>query len=222
MKILIIEDDLEVSNFIRNSFLNDSNIVDFVDNGVDGSYMARINYYDVIIVDYSLPKKSGLSVCSEIRAGNCHSLIIFLSMNHSIQNKVQCLEAGADDYMTKPFAFEELNARVKALMRRPKEIEDSVFSSGDLILDTKKNLVQRGNISIYLTKTEYNLLTYMIKNKGIILSRGMIMEHVWNAGSDPLSNTVEAHLANLRRKLFIDGRPEIIKNIAGRGYIIDP
>lgn len=222
MKILIIEDDVEVLNFLRKSFTDISHTVDIAVNGYDGSFLARTNSYDMIIIDHSLPEKSGLTVCVEIRSSGSNSPIIFLSMNHSTQHKIACLEAGADDYLTKPFAFEELHARIKALQRRPKKIESPLLYAGDLILDTKRKVAYRGNEPIYLTRTEYDLFEFLLKNKGMVLSRGIIMEHVWNAESDPFSNTVESHIVNLRKKITLPGSTEeLIRNIPGRGYIID-
>lgn len=221
MKILIIDDDEKVLEFIRNRLMNNNCDVDIAVDGTSGSYIARTNHYDLIIIDCALPDKNGITVCEEIRRFGSNAWIIFLSMNHSIHNKVQCFDAGADDYITKPFAFEELNARIKALIKRPKKIEDAMLFSGNLILDTTNNKAYSNDICIYLTKTEYNLLEYMLRNKGKVLSRTMIMEHVWSASADPLSNTIEAHMANLRKKLIVNNSEEVIKNIPGRGYFID-
>jgi DNA-binding response OmpR family regulator len=221
MKILIIEDDVEVLDFLKNSLINIAHTVDTSTNGADGSYLARTNSYDMIIIDYSLPEKNGFTVCTEIRSSGSNSPIIFLSMNHSVQHKISCLEAGADDYMTKPFSFEELNARIKALQRRPEKIESFILYSKDLILDTKKKIASRGGEFIYLTRIEYDLLEYLLRNKGMVLSRGVIMEHVWNAESDPFSNTVESHIVNLRKKINLKNNEEMIRNMPGRGYIID-
>lgn len=221
MKILIIEDDKEVLEFLRNSFINMSHTVDTANNGADGSYMARTNAYDTIIIDYSLPEKNGFTVCAEIRSAGSNSPIIFLSMNHSTQHKISCLEAGADDYVTKPFSFEELNARIKALQRRPQKIESPLLFAANITLDTKKQMAYIENVSVRLTRIEYNLLEYLLRNKGMVLSRGIIMEHVWNAESDPFSNTVESHITNLRKKICTVGNEDMIRNIPGRGYIID-
>lgn len=222
MKILIIDDDTDVVDFIKTNLRNNSYTVDSAYDGEGGSYMARTGVYDVVIIDYSLPDKNGLIVCSEIRSTGSTCGIIFLSMNYTVKNKVACLEAGADDYMIKPFSLEELNARIKALARRPKKIESNILTCGDILIDTKKQSVQRGGRIIYLTRTEYDVLEFLMKNKGMVLSRGMIMEHVWNAEVDPFSNTIEAHITNIRKKLSQpEDTIEIIRNIAGRGYIID-
>lgn len=220
MKILIIDDDIELANYLKESFISNTNNVDTAYNGTDGSYLARVNMYDVVIIDYSLPDKSGLIVCSEIRNAGSNCAIIFLSMNQNSQNKVACLEAGADDYMTKPFSLEELNARIKALLRRPRKIESAILVYNDLILDIKKQEIKKSGIGIYLTRTEYNILEFLLRNKGMIVSRSMIMEYVWSAESDPFSNTVEAHITNLRKKLGKNNDEEIIRNVTGRGYII--
>lgn len=221
MKILIIEDDTDVSEFIRVGFEAEGYIADKAYDGEEGSYMARTNKYDAIVLDHSLPIKNGLEVCDEIRGFGSTVPIIFLSVIGDVKRKITALEKGADDYMTKPFSFEELKARVKALIRRPRKIESPIIKIGELIVDTEKQLVFRNDIPIYLTKKEYNLLEYLIRNHGTVVSRGMIMEHVWDANSDPFSNTIEAHILNLRKKVNIGSQKDIIRNVPGRGYIIE-
>ncbi len=218
--MLIIEDDISTANYIKENLISNSHSVDISQNGADGSYLARINPYDIVIIDYSLPDKTGLTVCSEIRDAGSNSAILFLSMNQNTQNKVACLEAGADDYMTKPFSFEELNARIRALARRPRKVENNIISHGDLILDLKKQEVRKSNTPIYLTRTEYSILEFLMKNKYNISTKGMIIEYVWDSETNPFSNSLEAHIANIRKKIGKDDGNEIIKNIAGRGYII--
>jgi len=144
-----------------------------------------------------------------------------LSVTTEVEKKIAALGFGADDYMTKPFSFDELSARIRALLRRPKKIENLTIKLGDLIVDVEKKIAQRNNRQIYLTRKEYNLLEYLVKNQGVIVSRSMIMEHVWNAESDPFSNTVEAHILNLRKKVNPGNTKDFIRNIPGRGYIID-
>ena len=221
MKILIIEDDFDVCDFLKTSFEAESSYVDTAANGVDGSYMARTTDYDVIILDHSLPGKNGVVVCEEIRAVGKAVPIIFLTVIGELHHKVDALERGADDYLTKPFSFEELRARVRALTRRPHKIEGVILRVGDLVLDAEKQTVTRGGIGIYLTRKEFNLLEYLMRNHGVVLSRGVIMEHVWNAEGDPFSNTIESHILNLRKKINIGRRKEMIHNVPGRGYMID-
>jgi DNA-binding response OmpR family regulator len=222
MKILIIDDDVEMVEFVKSSLVNNSYSVDAVYNGEDGSFMARTNAYDIVIIDYTLPDKNGLMVCKDIRASESNAAIIFLSMNYTIKNKVDCLEAGADDYMTKPYALQELYARLEAITRRPKEIKNNnILEIEDIKLDTVNHMVTRDGKSIHLTSKEYGILEYLLRNKSIVISRGLIMEHVWTADGDPFSNTVESHIGNLRRKLNEGGKPNVIHNMSGRGYIVD-
>jgi DNA-binding response OmpR family regulator len=222
MKLLIVEDDVDVGNFLKTGFEADSIVVDIAHNGVDGSYQARVNDYDVIILDHSLPKKNGVAVCQEIRASGKAVPIIFLSVLGEIENKVDALEKGADDYVTKPFSFEELRARVRAVVRRPNKIEGTIITVSDIVLNTEKQIVARDTIGIYLTRKEFNLLEYLMRNNGKVLSRGMIMEHVWNADSDPFSNTIESHILNLRKKLKVNRKSkDLIRNVPGRGYMIE-
>lgn len=221
MKLLIIEDDIITAEFMKTGFEASSHTVDIAHNGSDGSYIARVNHYDAIIIDYSLPGKNGMKVCEEIRAAGQTTPILFLSAVGEITKKITALEKGADDYMTKPFSFDELLARIRALARRPHTLETTILTAGDLSLDTERQVAVRAGITIYLTRKEYTLLEYLMQKQGTILSRGMIMEHVWNADSDPFSNTIEAHILNLRKKVNVGRRKDIIRNIPGRGYTID-
>lgn len=225
MKILLIEDDPEVLDFLKTNLKSESFTVDVAYDGSEGSFMARTNPYDMIIIDYSLPLKNGITVCQEIRSSDISTPIIFLTIYSDIRRKISAFDMGADDYITKPFSFDELKARIHAIKRRPQKIESLVFTAGDIVIDIRKQSVHRSSIPINLTRKEYNLLEYLVRNKNTIVSRGTIMEHVWNAESDPLSNTVEAHILNLRKKIRDEVRCDkndgIIKNIPGRGYIIN-
>lgn len=225
MKILLIEDDPDVLDFLKTSLKSESFTVDIAYDGSEGSFMARTNPYDLIIIDYSLPLKNGITVCQEIRSSDISTPIIFLTIYSDIKRKINALDMGADDYITKPFSFDELKARIYAIKRRPLKIESSIFTAKDIVIDARKQSVHRNSVPINLTRKEYNLLEYLIRNKNTIVSRSTIMEHVWNADSDPLSNTVEAHILNLRKKIRDEIRDDkndgIIKNIPGRGYIIN-
>ena len=221
MKILIVEDDTDTRELIRDALTSHSHTSDISADGADGSFLARTYEYDAIILDYSLPKKDGLTVCKEIRAAHKTTPIIFLSSTDDVDIKVKALEAGADDYMVKPFSLNELHARLKAITRRPKEIQKNILCVEDLTLDTETHLVIRGTTPIHLTRKEFNLLEYLMRTPGIIVSRALIIEHVWTADSDPFSNTVEAHIRNIRKKINTGSAPDLIGNIPGRGYIID-
>lgn len=221
MKLLIIDDDLEIANFLKNSLKSESYEVDVANNGEKGSFMARTNDYDLVILDNALPEKSGREVCRDIRKDGIEVPILMLSVQDDSEIKAELLNIGADDYLAKPFSFKELLARVKALLRRPREIKQDVYVIDDLEIDTKKKTVVRGGKEIYLTLKEYMLLEFLIKNKGSVVSRGMILEHVWDMNADMFSNTIEAHISNLRKKIDIVDKMSLIHTIPGRGYKID-
>lgn len=223
MRILIIEDDIHVIDSLRKSLEAECFAVDCSSDGETGSYTARINDYDAVILDLILPKKNGLQVCQDIRNAGKHMPIIIISIKGEPLHKIPILNAGADDYVPKPFSFEELLARLRAVLRRPKTIEDALLFVGDLSLDRNRQRVMRGEQEIYLTRKEFSLLEYLMRNKGNVVSRGMIMEHVWNSDSDPFSNTIEAHILNLRKKVDVTKERKLIYNVPGRGYkITDP
>jgi len=221
MKILIIEDDRQVAEAIKLGLSAKSHVVDIATDGVDGSFLGRSYSYDAIVLDYSLPKKDGLSVCREIRAAGRSTPILFLSVIGDVQTKIAAFEQGADDYITKPFSFSELSARLSAVARRPIELKLTLLAVDNLTLHIEKQTVERAGEPIHLTRKEFNLLKYLMIHSGVIMSRSLIMEYVWTAESDPFSNTVEAHIRNIRKKLTIKRRPDLILNLPGRGYVID-
>jgi len=220
MKILIVEDDKDIAEMVRSGLAAHNHAVEVAPDGADGSFMARSYDYDAIVLDYSLPKKNGLAVCKEVRVAGKKTPIIFLSGTEEVETKVAALEQGADDYMTKPFSLVELHARLRAVSRRPRDMTQSILCVGDLELNTETQTVKRDGITIGLTRKEFNLLEYFMQHPGVVLSRTMLMEHVWTAERDPFSNTVEAHIANLRRKINLKNKMNLIVNIAGRGYRI--
>ncbi len=219
MKLLIIEDDSSIRNVLQMSLKSMNFIVDSAEDGDQGSYLARTNNYDLIVLDNILPKKLGKQVCKEIREAGKNTPIILLSMKSDVLEKVAVLDAGADDYMTKPFSFEELLARIRALTRRPNNVSEKIFNIKDIELNTDRHVVLKSGKEIELTKKEFTLLEYLLKNKEKVVSRGQIMEHVWDINADPFSNTIESHIVNLRKKIG-DPNKKIIKNIPGRGYKI--
>lgn len=219
--MLIIEDDKNTAEIVKDGLIADYHTVEIALDGAEGSFLARSYEYDVIILDYSLPKKNGLTVCREIRESGKTTPILFLSMTDDNDTKIKAFESGADDYVTKPFSLTELYARIKAVTRRPQNISDPILKVHDLCMDTRKNIVTRNDKPIHLTRKEFSLLEYFMRNTGILLSRALIMEHVWTADSDPFSNTVEAHIRNVRKKINMDNYPNLIANVPGRGYIMD-
>jgi len=221
MRILIIEDEQKICDFLE-MILKPSFSVNRAKDGETGSHMARINDYDLIILDNALPYKQGKEVCSEIRAAKKTVPILILSALGESYNKVELLDAGADDYLTKPFSSEELLARIRALLRRPQNLEQEILELGDISLNTKTHDVKKANKLLKLTRKEFMLLQYFLRHKGIVLSRGMIMEHVWDMNADLFSNTIEAHIVSLRRKIN-DKKQLIIQTVSGRGYkIVEP
>lgn len=200
MKILIVEDDPSISEILKISLEAEAHVVDVAENGTDGSFLGRSYTYDVIILDHALPAKNGLTVCNEIRAVGRTTPIIFLSVDGNTDLKIKALEVGADDYIIKPFSISELKARMKAVVRRNPVVNDSSLKIHDLSLEPSILSAIRDGKRIHLTKKEFALLEYMMRHKGIVLPRTTIMEHVWTADSDPFSNTVEAHIRNLRKK----------------------
>ena len=218
MRILVVEDDDDIRDFIKMGLESELYVVDTASNGEQGSYIARTNEYDVIILDLSMPKKDGFAVCSDIRKNNNSVPIIILSVIFDPMTKIRLLNAGADDYVTKPFSFHELLARIRAVIRRPHVILPDFMEVGDITLDTLRQRVTKTGKVIYLTRKEFSLLEFLMRHPGIVISRSMIMEHVWNADTDPFSNTIEAHILNVRRKIDSNSSQKFIHTVPGRGY----
>jgi len=222
MKILIIEDDKNLLKTLKHILVEACFAVDVAEDGERGSFLARTNEYDLIILDSVLPKKNGEQVCMDIRKEKNDVPIIILSVRTETEEKIKLLNMGADDYITKPFSLDELMARIRAILRRPKKEDCEILTVGNLTLNKDSNVVKMGEKEIYLTRKEFILLGYMMENKGKVLSRGMIMEHAWDINADPFSNTIETHILNLRRKIE-DGSNKgkgCIHTIPGRGYKI--
>ncbi|MBD3238607.1 MAG: response regulator [Candidatus Moranbacteria bacterium] len=218
MRILIVEDHQKTANLLKNALEAENFIVDISKTGKQGLMLAKTNNYDLLILDFSLPDIKGDSLCQEIRKRKSLP-ILMLSANSLIENKVNLLTLGVDDYLTKPYHFSELLARVKALLRRPPKIEKEVYRVHGLIVNPEKRSIKKSGREIYLTKKEFSLLLVLIKNKGKIVSRAQLLEKAWDINADPFSNTIEAHIRNLRSK--IDQNKTLIKTIPGRGYLLE-
>lgn len=221
MRILVIEDDLKINSFLKKNLESEYFVVDATHDGDEGLYFARTNLYDIIVLDSMLPGKSGLEICSTLRADGNSTPIIGVSVRSETVNKVRFLNAGADDYLTKPFSFEELTARIRALLRRPQVIQTDVIVVGSIELDSRQHTVKNDGKEVYLTKKEFLLLEYLMRNQGTVLSRGMILEHVWDMNADPFSNTIETHIMTLRKKIDNEQSIRRIHTISGIGYKID-
>ncbi|MDE2172463.1 MAG: response regulator transcription factor, partial [Patescibacteria group bacterium] len=184
MKILVVEDDPVTAETVKNGLIAKGHTVDLATDGADGSFLAKSFDFDVIILDYGLPGKNGLEICSLVRAAGKTTPIIFLSQNDATETKVAALEHGADDYMTKPFELKELYARIAAVTRRPASIASATLSVDDLTLDPEHYVVRRGPEQIHMTRKEFSMLEYFMKNRGVVLSRAMLMEHIWTTDSN--------------------------------------
>lgn len=220
MRVLVVEDEEGIARFLKAGLESEYFAVDVAEDEERGSYLARTNDYDIIILDNMLPGKNGAEVCDDIRKSGRNTPIIMLSARAEMSIKVELLNKGADDYLTKPFSLEELLARIRALLRRPAHVAPDLLEIEDLVLDTKKHLVTRKGKEIYLTRKEFMLLEYLLRNKGTAVSRGMILEHVWDINVDPFSNTVESHILNIRKKVNDKGRKNLIHTLPGIGYKI--
>ena len=221
MNLLLVEDDKEIVDSLASSFKERGFVVDVAFDGEIGLQKAQRNNYDIIILDKGLPHKDGLEVCAEIRASGKQMPILILSVKSEIGTKAELLNAGADDYMTKPFSFVELIARVHALLRRPEKTEHTKFDLNGLVVDIEGRKVVRGKKEIHLTTKEFSLLEYLLRHKGKAISRMEILEHVWDMNADPFTNTVETHVLTLRKKIKAPGGDSIIRTVPGIGYKID-
>ncbi len=222
MNLLIVEDDKDMLDALSESFRENGFVVDSAEDGERGLYKASINDYDVIVLDINLPKKDGRQVCSEIRSAGKNTPIIMLSVKYDVDTKVDLLNIGADDYLSKPFSYVELSARVKALLRRPRDIiKGDVLCIDDLTLDTKKRMVIRDKKEIHLTPKEFFLLEFLMRNRGTVMPRMAILEHVWDLEADLFTNTIETHIATIRRKINFRNKRDLIQTISSGGYKIE-
>lgn len=217
MRVLLIEDDADLCNALTECLSVEGIVADMCTEGDTGSYIARTNAYDVLVIDNILPKKSGLEVCKELRSMGIKTPILVMSIHGEIDTKVQYLQAGADDYISKPFSIAEFVARIKALTRRPYEIADSVITIDDLTIDTLSQTVSKAGKQVYMTRKEFMILEQISKKPGQVVSRSDIMDHVWDRNFDPFSNSIETHISNIRKKIDT-GKKKRIETVPGRGY----
>lgn len=222
MKILIVEDEHKIANAIKQGFKQERIVADLAYDGEEGLAAALAEEYDAIILDRMLPGgMDGLEICKSIRARGVQTPIIMLTAKSQIKDRVGGLNGGADDYLTKPFSFEELLARVRALLRRPQDNVGNILQVNDLTLDTISFEVKRGDTPIKLSSTEFALLEYLMRNYGRVLSKTNIISHVWDFDADVLPNTVEAYIGYLRNKIDRPfDEPALIQTVRGFGYKI--
>lgn len=220
MRILIIEDEHKIANSIKQGLEQESFAVDVSYTGTDGYDVASTEDYDLIILDLMLPGMDGLEICKKLRENNIHIPILMLTAKIDTDDKVIGLSSGADDYLVKPFAFTELLARIRTLLRRPKELLPDIISCGDLSINTQNFSVSRKGKTINLSKKEFSLLEYLARNKNKIVTKDQIINHVWNYDSDILPNTVEVYIGYLRNKIDkpFKKKFKMINTVRGFGY----
>jgi two-component system copper resistance phosphate regulon response regulator CusR len=221
MRILIAEDDRKVAGFLKKGLKEEHYAVDVCYDGEDALFQTGVNEYDLIILDVMLPKTNGFAVCREIRREGNLTPILMLTVRDQLEDKVKGLQVGADDYLTKPFAFEELLARIQALLRRTQDYKTQTLNVGDLELDPVTRKVTRESKIITLTGKEYALLEYLMRSKGRIVTQTMIIDHVWDMNYDGLSNVVNVYINHLREKIDKEFSKKYIHTIRGVGYKID-
>lgn len=220
MRILVIEDEKKVADFIKKGLKEEGYSVDAVYDGEDGFFQAANNEYDAVILDLMLPKIDGISVCKKLRAQKIITPILMLTAKDSVKDRVTGLDSGANDYLIKPFAFEELLARLRALLRKNETPSPSLLQMDDLILDLLTHKITRAGKEIILTNKEYALLEYLMRNPGSIITRTMISEHVWDINFDTFTNVIDVYVNYLRNKIDRGYKKKLIHTIRGRGYIM--
>ena len=221
MRILIVEDDRKVGAFLQKGLKEEQYAVDVCRDGEEAVDWASINSSDVIVLDIMLPKKDGFAVCRELRQKGMLTPILMLTAKDSVEDKVSGLTEGADDYLTKPFSFEELLARIRALLRRTQDYKTKVLRVGDLEMDTAKRQAIRAGKQIPLSGKEYALLEYLMRNKGRVVTESMIVEHVWDMNYEGTSNIVNVYINYLRKKIDSEFEVKLVRTIRGHGYTID-
>lgn len=220
MRILLVEDEVKLAHAIKRALELQKYAVDAVNKGQAGLDLAIGEEFSLIILDVMLPEITGIEICKKVREAGIHTPIMMLTAKGQITDKVTGLDVGADDYMVKPFSFEELFARIRALVRRPTQTNDPVLNVKDLTLDPRTFVVKRGEKLINLSAKEFSLLEYLLRNKNTVLNKDQIISHVWNYDSDILPSTIEVHIKHLRDKIDGNNSASFIHTIRGRGYTI--
>ncbi len=222
MRVLIIEDDGKTAGFIAKGLRQEGFAVDVAEDGEEGLHLISEEPYDAAVVDVMLPRMDGVSLVDAARKRGVQTPIIFLSARRTVDDRVRGLQSGGDDYITKPFSFVELLARLRALIRRSTGAENAtLLSVGDLALDLSRRTAARGGVPLELQPREFALLEFLMRNAGRVVSKTMIMEHVWDYNFDPQTNVVEASVCRLRAKLDEGSAKPLIKTIRGVGYVLE-
>ncbi|MFA5512507.1 MAG: response regulator transcription factor [Candidatus Kapaibacterium sp.] len=218
MRVLVVEDERRVANFIKHGLEEERYIVETAYDGNSAFDIVMNNHFDAIVLDVMLPNKDGFTLLKEIRDSGISTPVIMLTARANVEDRVAGLDLGADDYLPKPFSFDELAARIRSILRRSSPDKSTKLRAGDLILDTVTHLAYRQGREIELTTKEYALLEYMLRNKNRILSRSTITQHVWKHNFDPESNIIDVYIKRLRSKIEKDGEKPLVQSIRGVGY----
>jgi len=222
MRLLLVEDDTRIARFVAKGLREQAYAVDVSSTGDDALYQAAINTYDLVILDVMIPGRNGFEVCRELRKSGQRMPILMLTARDALEDRITGLDHGADDYLTKPFEFRELLARLRALLRRSGELRPAKIAVADLVLDTAAQSVSRGGRSVTLTAKEYGLLEYLARNAGRVVGRAEIAEHVWDETFDPFSNLIEVYVNRVRRKIDADSNKPLLHTRRGAGYFFGP
>lgn len=220
MRLLLVEDEPDAARMLAKGLREQAYAVDVAHGGDEAIYRAQVSDYDLVILDVMLPGRDGLAVCRELRAAGLAVPVLMLTARDAVGDRIAGLDSGADDYLTKPFDFHELLARVRALLRRGQRLLPAVLAVGDLRIDTLSHHVERHGRRIDLTAKEYALLEYLTRRAGEVVTRAEIGEHVWDAAFDPFSNLIEVYIQRLRRKLGDTEASRMIRTLRGEGYLL--
>ena len=221
MRILLVEDEPRMANVIAKGLREQAYAVDIAEDGDAALYQASINDYDLIVLDVLLPRRDGFEVCRELRARSDATPILMLTARAAVDDRITGFDAGADDYLTKPFSFRELVARIRALLRRDAQLRPDIYRLEDLVVDSANHRVSRASRPIELTAKEYALLEYLVRRAGQLVSRSEIAAHVWDDSFDPFSNSIEVYMNRLRKKIDEDHSIKLLHTRRGEGYILE-
>ncbi len=222
MRILLVEDEPRMANVIARGLRENSYAVDVAQDGETGLYQTAINDYDAIVLDVLLPNRDGFEVCRELRARGNTTPVLMLTARAAVDDRLSGFDSGADDYLTKPFSFRELLARIRALLRRDSHLRPDVLEIADLVIDSASHRVSRAKHDVQLTAKEYALIEYLARRAGQLVSRAEIAAHVWDDSFDPFSNTIEVYINRLRKKIDGNHSTKLLHTRRGEGYILEP
>jgi DNA-binding response OmpR family regulator len=220
MRVLVVEDDRRIAHFLSKGLREQTYAVDVAASGADALYQVSVNTYDIVVLDVMIPKPDGFEVCKQLRRAGHRTPVLMLTARDAVQDRIEGLDCGADDYLTKPFEFGELLARLRALLRRPRELQPAEFKVADLIVDARGQNVSRAGRPIAMTSKEYALVEFLARNAGRVVGRAEIAEHVWDEKFDPFSNLIEVYINRVRRKIDVGSSKPLLHTRRGSGYVL--